>query len=130
MNIGKLLKTKLINTKRPPTDRYFPFQLLNFPFQLLSFFPIRSSIISQSLLFNFLKCIGIPRYLNAYDPFLHPKSCSYCGSNSLACPKQKISLLWKLIFRPDNSLKALRSSFIFLAFSRLCSINKIVSFAY
>jgi hypothetical protein len=30
MNIGKLLSTKLIKTNLPPTDKYFPFQLLSF----------------------------------------------------------------------------------------------------
>jgi hypothetical protein len=86
MNIGRLLRTKLINTKQPPTDKYCPFQLW-------SFFSVHSSIISQTLLFNLRKCIGIPRYLNRNDHFLHPNSYSYCGSKSLAFPKQKISLL-------------------------------------
>jgi hypothetical protein len=52
MNIVKLLKTELINTKRPPTIGTFHSNYLAFS--------ISSSIISQSLLFNFLKCIGIP----------------------------------------------------------------------
>jgi hypothetical protein len=54
--MDKLSSTKLINTSIPPTDGYFPFQLLNF-------FSIRSSIFSQSLFLSLLKCIETPKYL-------------------------------------------------------------------
>ena len=54
--IARLVRTKLINTNWPPTDRWFPFQLL-------SFFSNLSTMTFQSKLLNFRKCIRIPRYL-------------------------------------------------------------------
>ena len=47
MNIGKLDKTELINTRRPPTVNILAFQPL-------SFFSILCSMVFQSLLLNFL----------------------------------------------------------------------------
>jgi hypothetical protein len=47
MNITRLVKTKLIKTSQPPTDKFLPFQLL-------SFISILCSIIFQSLLLHFL----------------------------------------------------------------------------
>jgi hypothetical protein len=63
---GRLERTELIRTKRPPTERCFPFQLL-------SFFSILSITLFYSVFLSFLKCIGIPKYLKGYATALHPK---------------------------------------------------------
>ena len=87
-------------------------------------------MIRQSALLSFLKCIGMPRYLKRYFPDWQPKSCEYCCSISLARPKQNISLLWKLILRPDNCSKAHSNIFVLVAFSISWSMKRMVSSAY
>ena len=54
----------------------------------------------------------------------------YWLSQFFASPKQNISLLWKLILRPDSCSKAQRIVLMLWACSRLWSIKRIVSSAY
>jgi hypothetical protein len=49
-------------------------------------------------------------------PGLHPKSFVYYSNFSWAAPKQKISLLWKLIFKPEAYSNANSNSFKLHAF--------------
>ena len=72
----------------------------------------------------------MPRYLIGKLPGLHPNSSMYWFSQFFTWPKQKISLLWKLILRPDSCSKAQRMFFMFWGCSKLWSKNKIVSSGY
>ena len=123
MYIGRLLNTDLISVSRPPIERCFPFQLL-------SYFSKRSSIIFQSEFRNFLKWIGMPRYFSGRSPCLQPNKSMYISEDSWALPKQKSSLLWKLILTHEICSNAQSRSFMLRAFSRSFSIKIIVSSAY
>jgi hypothetical protein len=72
----------------------------------------------------------MPKYRIGKDPGLQPNSSMYWLSQFFASPKQKISLLWKLILRPDSCSKAQRIVLMLWACSRLWSIKRIVSSAY
>ena len=112
-----------MRTNRPPTESILPFHPL-------SFFSNLSATYFHSEFLSFLWCIGIPKYLKGRAPISHPKIWEYSLPRSLASPKQNISLLWKLVLRPDNCSKAHSKSFMFLASSRSFSMKRIVSSAY
>jgi hypothetical protein len=73
----------------------------------------RSSINFHSLFLSLLKWIGIPRYQKRSEAISHPNNTLYSSCVSFALPKQKSSLLWKLIFNPDNCSNMHRINFIF-----------------
>jgi hypothetical protein len=66
INMGRLVRTDLISTRRSPYDNILPIQLLNF-------FSKRSSTGFHFLFLNLRKWIGIPKYLNGNDPISHLK---------------------------------------------------------
>ena len=113
-----------MRTSQPPTKS-------NFPFQLHSFFWNFSSMQTQSLLVNFIWFIGIPRYISESGiskPI--PKYACILLFIALGGAITKSSILWKLIFKPDNCSRVLSTSFSSLAYSKSWSLNKMVSYAY
>jgi len=61
---------------------------------------------------------------------LHPNTWIYSSVFSLASPRQKSLLLWKLIFSPAKVSKAHSTNFRFLACLMSSSKNRIVSSTY
>jgi hypothetical protein len=120
---GTLVRLLLIKTNRPPRLRKRPCQEPN----LLSIF---STTGAHNDLHNFLLSIGIPKYFIGRPLGGQVKMSAYKCYLSTEFPKQIISLLWKLILRPDICSKIQRINFRFLAFSRSSCSKKIVSSAY
>ena len=80
MNVSRLLiSTEFRRTNLSSYDKCLAFQHVNF-------FSKCSSTFLELILWSYLWCIGIPKYLKGYSPALHPKSLIYSSSNSFTCP--------------------------------------------
>jgi hypothetical protein len=112
--ITRLVMTELISTNFPPTDNSFPFQLLSF-FSILLFYHFP---ITVTKFFIVHRNPQVPKWEWSVG---QPKMWQYCSCTSLASPKQKISLLWKIILRHESFSRAHKSSLRFFAFSRSCT---------
>lgn len=120
---GTLLRLELIRINLPPMD-------WNLPCQQPNLCSILFSATFQSFFNILFLSMGTPKYLIGKAPMLQVKSWPYRFCFFLASPKQKTSLLLKLILSPDNCSKRQRIYFKFLACSKLSESRKIVSSAY
>jgi len=121
--MGILLKHDLINTVLPPIESTLPFQ----PSNLLTSFSSRGT---QSITCSLDPKTGTPKYFIGQDPITQLNISEYTLDLSKSSVTIIISLLLKLIFRPDMLSKRYNKYFIFLAFSKSSSRQRIVSSAY
>jgi hypothetical protein len=92
--------------------------LTNITIQQVSL-PVSPQLGPTERLQVFFSSMGIPRYFIGSTTVGQVKISQYCWPLSFAAPRQKISLLWKLILSPEICSNRQRMNLSFLAFCEI-----------